>query len=259
MTSLLQAWPAIRASLLKSNFYDMKEITGLEGLDVTLLAHLEQKPEKGASKGQLSTAIDGIFGRMSSLDQSRFLPIVAEEVLRRNPDTQQDLVENLFRLGSAFADRALIPIQIFDLSDLAEMPNESRQDLTKAAQRFRNGDLSGAISAACGAVDTATSLVYQRAQLGDPAGASFQERCERALSDRGVSPALAEQLKALAWSDAEIVPFKKDFEGSLIHGAYVLQCLRSRMGDVHGTKPIIKSLVFDSLKWAELLVRSLLE
>lgn len=39
-------------------------------------------------------------------------------------------------------------------------------------------------------------------------------------------------------------------------GAYVMQSLRSRMGDVHGTKPILKPLVFDFLKWAELMLRA---
>lgn len=257
MTPLLQAWPAIRASLQTSSFYDIKEIAGLAGLDVTQLSHLEQKPTKGATKGQLMTAIDGIFGRMPPLEQSRFLSIVAEEILRRNPHTQHELAENLSRMGWAFVDTTLVPIRVLDFSDLAELPDEPRQDLVKAAQRFRDGDLSGAISAACGAVDMATSLVYQNAQLGNPAGASFQERCKRALSATGVVPALAEQLEALGWPEAEIVPFKKNFEGSLIQGAYVLQSLRSRMGDVHGTKPILKPLVFDCLKWAELLVRSL--
>lgn len=259
MTSLLQAWPAIRSSLQSSSFYQIKEIVGLAGLDLTALAHLEQKSEGGASKGQLMTSIDGAFGRMEPSVQLRFLSIVGEEILRRNPDTEQQLSENLSRLGWAFSDMALIPIEVFDPTDLAELPEEAQQDLIKAAQRFRDGDLSGAISAACGAVDSATSLVYQQAQLGDPKGASFQERCKRASSAKGVIPALEEQLKALGWPEAEIVPFKKNLEGALTQGAYVMQTLRSKMGDVHGTKPIVKPLVFDSLKWAELLIRSLSE
>ncbi len=259
MTSLLQAWPAIRACLQASSFYDIKEIAGLAGLDLTAVSHLEQKPEKGATKGQLMTAIDGAFGRMAPNEQSRFLTILGEEILRRKPETYQQLSENLSRLGWAFFEGALVPIEVFDPEDLAELPEEARQDLLKAAQRFRDGDLSGAISAACGAVDSATSLVYQQAQLGDPGGASFQERCKRASSAKGVIPALEEQLRTLGWPDAEIVPFKKNFEGALTQGAYVMQTLRSKMGDVHGTKPIVKPLVFDSLKWAELLVRSLAE
>lgn len=259
MTSLLQAWPAIRACLQESKFYDIKEIAGLAGLDLTAVAHLEQKPEKGATKGQLMTAIDGAFGRMTPHDQSRFLIILGEEILRRNPNAEQQLTENLSRLGWVFSDGALLPIEVFDPENLAELPEEARRDLLKAAQRFRDGDLSGAISAACGAVDSATSLVYQQAQLGDPSSASFQERCKRASSAKGVGPALEEQLRALGWPDAEVVPFKKNFEGALTQGAYVMQTLRSKMGDVHGTKPIIKPLVFDSMRWAELLVRSLSE
>jgi hypothetical protein len=65
MTSLLQAWPAIRASLQASNFYDIKEIVGLAGVDLTALAHLVQKPEMGATKGQLMTAIDDAFGNLA--------------------------------------------------------------------------------------------------------------------------------------------------------------------------------------------------
>ena len=195
MNSLLQAWPAIRVSLQASSFYDIKEIAGLAGVDLTALAHLVQKPENGATKGQLMTAIDGAFGVMALTEQSRFLTIVGEEILRRKPETAQQLSENLSRLGWAFSDGTLVPIEVFDPEDLAELPEEARQDLLKAAQRFRDGDLSGAISAACGAVDSATSIVYELAQLGDPGGASFQQRCKRASSAKGVIPALEEELR----------------------------------------------------------------
>jgi hypothetical protein len=36
-----------------------------------------------------------------------------------------------------------------------------------------------------------------------------------------------------------------------------MQTLRAQMGDVHGSKPILKPLVFDVVKWAELFVRTL--
>ena len=259
MTSLLQAWPAIRSSLQAWSFYDIKEIVGLAGLDLTALAHLEQKPQGGASKGQLMTAVDGAFGRMAPAERSKFLSIVGEEILRRTPEAEQQLSENLSSHGWALSEGVLVQIEVFDPTDLSELPEEAWKDLLKAAKRFRDGDLSGAISAACGAVDSATSHVYQQAQLGDPGRASFQERCKRASFAKGVIPALEDQLKSLGWLEAEIVPFKKNFEAALSQGAYVMQTLRSKMGDVHGTKPIVKPLVFDSLKWAALLVRSLSE
>jgi len=129
--------------------------------------------------------------------------------------------------------------------------------MVKAAQRFRDGDLSGAVSAACGAVDSVTTKVYFEQNLGDPGSASFQERCKRAVSARGVIPAMENELRKLGWKEENIVPFKKNFEGALNQGAFVVQTLRSSMGDVHGTKPILRPLVFDSIKWAELLIRAI--
>lgn len=70
---------------------------------------------------------------------------------------------------------------------------------------------------------------------------------------------LDRQLTALGWTQTEVSPFRKNLEGALNQGAYVMQTLRSHMGDVHGTKPILRSLVFDCLRWAELIVGSLVE
>ena len=95
--------------------------------------------------------------------------------------------------------------------------------------------------------------------LVDPTKASFQERCKRAVSARGALVKLELQLQGLGWHASEIVPFRRNLEGSLNQGAYVIQTLRSKMGDVHGSKPILQSLVFDSLKWAELLLAALVE
>jgi hypothetical protein len=76
---------------------------------------------------------------------------------------------------------------------------------------------------------------------------------------KGVLPKLDQQLRELGWKDNDIGMFKKNFEGAINQGAYVMQTLRSKMGDVHGTKPILKPLVFDCLKWAELILRALME
>lgn len=260
ITALAQAWAALRAALENNfRFYDIKEIVGLAGLDITELAHLEQKSGGGASKGQLMTGIDRAFRELNYESRQRFVAIVSEEVLKRRSDTQELLSQHLSRLGLVLTEGAIIPLQLYDPQELAEIPAEPRGDLIKAAQRFRDGDLSGAISAACGAVDNATARIYAEANLGDPGDASFQERCKKALAARGVMPALEEQLSQVGWQVSDVTLFKRNFEGALIQGAYVMQSLRSKMGDVHGTKPILKPLVFDCMKWAELVVRALTE
>lgn len=259
MDDVIRAWPAARACLQEFRFDDIKEIAGLAGFDVTATAHLVQKSQAGATKGQLMSAIDEQVGTMHSHARYHFLTILVEEILRRRSEMQEKLSEYLSRLGWSFVNQTLVPLNVFDASTLADTPGESHKDLLKAAQRLRDGDLGGAISAACGAVDAATSKIYEERSLGDPTKASFQERCKRAALAKGVMIELDRQLTALGWPQTEVSPFRKNLEGALNQGAYVMQTLRSHMGDVHGTKPILRSLVFDCLRWAELIVGSLVE
>jgi len=260
MKNIDQAWNALRATLKNNfSFYDIKEIVGLAGFDLASISHLEQQAGGGASKGQLMTGVDRGLRDLDNETFKRFIAVVAEEALKRRPDSRELLEDNLSRLGWALSGNAVIPIKIFDTSILPELPSESQHDLTKAAQRLRDGDLSGAISSACGALDATTSAIYASAGLGDPTKASFQERCKCSLEVKGVIPQMEQQLRELGWNEQEIKPFRKNFEGAMNQGAYVIQTLRSNMGDVHGTKPILKPLVFDCLKWAELMLRALKE
>lgn len=251
------SWPPVRACIQEFTFSDIKEIVGLAGIDLAELAHLDQKPDKGATKGQLMTALDGIVGRMNERGKGRFVVLTIEEALRRRPQLVERLTELLSRLQWSFSEGTLAPLRVLDPGELEEAPSDSHHDLRKAAARFRDGDLTGAISAACGAVDSATAAIYREEGLGDPTQASFQERCKKAGTARGVMPELESQLRDLGWPEEDILPFRKNYEGAMNQGAYVMQTLRSKMGDVHGSKPILRPLVFDSLKWAELFVASL--
>lgn len=193
MTTVSDAWGAVRECLQQFSFNDIKSIAGLAKLDLILVAHLVQKQGmSGATKGELMSGIDAAFGAMSEAERGGFLSILVEEMLRRKPEALERLSEHLSRLGLSFSHGSLLPVDVFDPDDLAEIPEESHQGLIKAAQRFRDGDLGGAIAAACGAVDSATSHVYQAKQLGDPNSASFQERCKRAAAAKGVQPGALE-------------------------------------------------------------------
>ncbi|WP_423383528.1 hypothetical protein [Burkholderia sp. LMG 32019] len=60
MASVAAAWGAVRASLLQLSFADIKTVAGLAGLDLMALAHLQLRPEKGATKEQLISGIEGL-------------------------------------------------------------------------------------------------------------------------------------------------------------------------------------------------------
>lgn len=254
-----QAWGVIRSVLLENfTFGTIKAIAGCAGLDPTRMAHLEQTSgHRSSSKSQLLSAIDYQVGEMDEQHVGQFLRIVTEEMLRRQPSVEVDLRESLERLGWTLHKGRLLEVSVLDISELSELPEISHGDLIKAATRLRDGDLSGAVSAACAAVDTVTSNIYQLKDLGDPGSASFQEKFNRSLKALNILRELEQQLVDLGWNQADANVFAENVRGSLNQAAFVLQSLRSKMGDVHGTKPILKPLVFDSIKWATLIVRLL--
>ena len=256
--TLNQAWSAFRAVLRDAfTFYDIKEISGLAGVDVTRLARLEQRAVGGASKGQLITALDGEIGTLDFKNKSHVLNCIAEEIIARRPEQSENLKGYLGRLGWQLMDCRLIPIEYFDVSELADVPEAARNDFKKAAVRLRDGDLSGALASACAAVDSATNSVYVELKLGSPSDDGFQARFSNALNAKGTISVVTKELMDLGWEEVDAVRLSKNVQGALNQGAYVMQTLRSRMSDVHGSKRVMKSLVFDSLKWAALIVRML--
>jgi len=221
------------------------------------LAHLEQKSTGGASKSQLLSAIDGQIGNMDSNSAGVVASICCEEMLIRKPDLIYELEHVLSRVGWKFSGTTLLPVEIFDISELKDIPENAHEDIQKASSRLRDGDLSGALSASCGALDSVTGAIYQEFKLGDPNKASFQERIKRSIDAICAKEILLKELQDIGWGESDTKPLASNLEGSLNQAAFVMQKLRSNMGDVHGSKPVISALVYDSIKWSLLLLRIL--
>lgn len=257
-TSNAIPWAPIRSTLIeKFTFSNIKQIVGYGNLDMSRLAHLEQKSKNGVTKSQLLSKIDEQVGEMDEKHRNRFVTICCEEMLRRKSDIIDELDRILSRVGWKFSGTSLIPVDIFDIKELAEIPEKAHEDIQKAAIRLRDGDLSGALSAACGALDAVTSDIYKQYGLGDPGNASFQERIKKSVSALPVKDNLIQELQEIGWSKNDSEILYKNIEGSLNQAAFMMQKLRSKMGDVHGTKPVINALVYDSIKWSWLLLRIL--
>lgn len=252
-------WGPIRSSLTENfSFGDIKQLVGYANIDMSQLAHLEQKSQGGASKSQLLSAIDKQIGQMDANRSGVVASICCEEMLLRNPDLIGELERVLSRVGWKFSGTTLLPIEIFDISELKDIPENAHKDIQKAASRLRDGDLSGSLSASCGALDVVTGEIYQEFGLGDPDKASFQERIKKSIDAIGAKDNLVKELQGIGWRESDFKPLAHNLEGSLNQAAFVMQKLRSDMGDVHGTKPVVSALVYDSIKWSLLLLRILI-
>ena len=252
-------WGPIRSSLTANfSFGSIKEIVGYADIDMSQLSHLEQKSQGGASKSQLLSAIDSQIEQMDLDRLGVVASIVCEEMLRRNPDLINELEHVLSRVGWKFSGTDLLPIEIFDISELKEIPDNAHEDIQKAASRLRDGDLSGSLSASCGALDAVTGSIYEEFKLGNPNKASFQERIKKSLNAVGAKDNLQNDLRDIGWDESDINQLSSNLDGSLNQAAFVMQKLRSNMGDVHGTKPVVSALVYDSIKWSLLLLRILI-
>ncbi|MGH9759577.1 MAG: hypothetical protein ACREDR_27070, partial [Blastocatellia bacterium] len=207
-----------------------------------------------AAKINLIEALDSIVAEMDDPSRQRFLTVLTEEILRRREDLAEQMVTYFRRLGWSFVEGQFLAIILIDASELDEVPETAHVDLLKSAARFRDGDLSGSLSAACGAVDSVTQEIYAARGLRDPGSASFQEKVSRCLDERGVLASTESELIALGWSTADAERLRHNLRGALNHAANVMQSLRSNMGDVHGSKPALVPLVFDCIKWSTLII-----
>lgn len=93
--------------------------------------------------------------------------------------------------------------------------------------------------------------------MGDIGKASLQEKINKSLSVIKALEDLNSELLQLGWEKKDADIFCDNLKRAISHAAYVMQSLRSKMGDVHGSKPHLVILAFDSLKWA-MIVSSLL-
>lgn len=93
--------------------------------------------------------------------------------------------------------------------------------------------------------------------MGDIGQASFQEKVNKALTAVKALENLYAELLQLGWKKGKAKIFCKNLKGAISQAAYVMQILRSEMGDVHGSRLPLATLVFDSIKWA-MIISSLL-
>ncbi len=249
-SSVRRIYAALRSKLNNLSVQNIRNTAAAAGFDVSKIPSTSEARTGMGSRAEVMPALDRLFDEMSLKDKQRTIEILADELIRQDTTNEQAIPELLERHGYEFVDGRFRPVAAMDPREQAFLPAGAMDELARAADRIANGDYSGAITSACGAVDTVMQAVYNAHSLGNPGQASFQtkvntaakqlnvfEEIERDLVNRGVETADAREISANARKATN-------------HAAQVLQILRRTMGDTHGSKQATSQLAYDAVKWA---------
>jgi len=197
----------------------------------------------------VNLAVAGAFGKLDHESKRRALPILAEGITSERPEEREPLTRLLQQHGYQYLDGAFIPVGLLDEREARHLPPSATSELTKAITRLADNDESGAITAACGAVDATATALYQKHGLGDPS-ASFQTKVNTALNKLKVFEKLESQLKDSGIKTEDARKIREEIREATKHATEALQVTRRTLGDVHGTKPAYKKIAYDTIKWA---------
>lgn len=241
---------AIRSELYKLSVQDIRNTVAAAGIDVSRITAKAEARSGLGSRAEVMPAVDRLFGELSAEAKVTALRILAERLVSKNPDLQVSVQEILGRHGFQFLSGSFVPVGVLDSRETEFLPKSSASELARATARLLEGDLSGAITSACGAVDLATQALYVKHSLGDPGQVSFQAKVNTTLKELGVFEKLREEYVSLGLQSKDMDELIEHLRSATNHATHSLQILRRTMGDVHGSRPALRSTAYDAIKWA---------
>jgi hypothetical protein len=251
-------WGPVESLIFELNSDQVQDIISSSGLVINWHLTKEQSYSHTTRKREFRQRINQEYLNLSSKDREQFILNVVRSLVNVNIEFKERLNDYLKNIGWLFVEDKLIKIDILDPKDLEFIPSFSKSEITKASERIQT-DLSGSITSSCGSIESACFEIYKKYNLGDIGSASFQEKIKKSLAAIKFFERLKNDLQNIDWNSNDAEIFCKNFEGSINQIAYVMQSLRSNMGDTHGSKPVINTLVFDTIKWAIIILSILKE
>ncbi|SRR6266481_645180 len=215
-----------------------------------LSAGLDMPAGDAERRGPTLAAMVKSFGMLPLAEKGRALTSITKSLMTSGKENARSGASVLNQFGVAWDGNNIVTAGVLDERERLFLPQTSAADLAKAIDRLTSGDESGAISAACGAVDQATSLAYEKIGLGDPGRVSFAAKVNTALQAMKVFEEMEAEFVQIGMDKAEAEQATRFLEKAINDSSQALQILRKRMGDVHGTRPALRSTAYDCIKFA---------
>jgi hypothetical protein len=185
------------------------------------------------------------FNKMGGEAQLAALLILADEF-----SDQEEIKRLSQKHGFAFIGNTFVPIGLIDSREATFLPESSATELAKAMNRLAQGDNTGAITAACGAVDAVTQQLYEQNALGEPGRVSFAAKVNTVLQKLKIFESLKFDLMKDGMSEKAAREIVDEMSKATNHAAQMLQNMRKSSGDVHGSKKASQRIAYEAVKWA---------
>lgn len=227
----------------------IREAAAAAGMDAARIPATSEAQGGMGSRAEVTPALHRLFGELPPDRKERALPILADRVIARGEEAGTRLRNLLEQHGYQYDRGVFAKISVLDPREARHLPQTAASELAKAIGRLAEGDESGAITAACGAVDATTTALYVKHNLGDP-GASFQAKVNTIMDRLGVFDKLERELQDIRIKPEDARKIRTETQEATKHATEALQVIRRTIGDVHGTKQTYTRVVYDTIKWA---------
>ena len=199
-----------------------------------------------ADRAKLMPKVYGLFSALSHDDKVRVIPILAEQIFQQQqPDS---LVRLLQQHGFHYINGGVVPIGFVDEREAFHLPQTAATELSGAMDRLMRGDLSGAVTNACGAVDSTTSRLMTKHGLAS--AQAFSAKVITVVNGLQIFEGLQQEIEGMGVPAAEAKTIAANLHDATKKAADALAAMRRTMGDVHGKKKATVQMVYSSVKLA---------
>lgn len=230
---LVNIWSLLRSEFRNSfSFAEIKDIAGKCGLPTHKLAHIQQSSRGGASKGQLMDELDKLYQELDLKNKDMVVKNLIKELATKNEKLKDKIEELLDRFGWGLSNYEPYPLELKIDIETVELPEKVQIGINKCLRRFRDGDLTGAMSSICGTLDSLTEEIFIESNIRNHKNKTYQERIS--LSVVNFEEKFKRSLEIIGMNSEEIKRLWNNHKKSVSQAAYVLGSCRRRFSDVHG-------------------------
>ena len=247
---ITRLYGALRSELNSLSVQEIRNTVAAAGFDVSSITAKAEARSGLGSRAEVMPAVDRLFGQMSRSAQEVALRVLSERLIGKNEELAKSVQEILGLHGFQYVGGSFVPVELLDVREARFLPASASAELARATARLADGDDSGAITSACGAVDLVTQQIYEKHRMGNPGKIAFQAKVNTALKQLRVFEDMESEFQTLGMKPDDAASIINDLHQAVNHAAQALQVLRRAMGDTHGSKPALRSTAYDAIKWA---------